>query len=125
VVDEGSRRILDNVAKEDDILNENVTSETTQPEVSTSAHSKEDIEQIEKKRPMNPTTDAVYLISPLAHIVDCLMADFEKRKYRRSFLIWTTGLECATLGQQYANCKQNCQRLSTSESKTPEWLESR
>jgi syntaxin-binding protein 1 len=47
---------------------------------------------------MNPTTDAVYLISPLAHIVDCLMADFEKRKYRRSFLIWTTGLESATLG---------------------------
>jgi syntaxin-binding protein 1 len=42
---------------------------------------------------MNPTTDAVYLISPLAHIVDCLMADFEKRKYRRSFLIWTTGQE--------------------------------
>jgi hypothetical protein len=35
VVDEGSQRILDNVAKEDDILNENVTSETTQSEVST------------------------------------------------------------------------------------------
>jgi hypothetical protein len=29
VVDEGSRRILDNVAKEDDVLNENVTSEAT------------------------------------------------------------------------------------------------
>ena len=35
MVDEGSQRILDNVAKEDDILNENVTSETTQSEVST------------------------------------------------------------------------------------------
>jgi hypothetical protein len=34
VVDEGSQRILDNVAKEDDILNENVTSETTQSDVS-------------------------------------------------------------------------------------------
>ena len=74
---------------------------------------------------MNPTTDAVYLISPLAHIVDCLMADFEKRKYRRSFLIWTTGLECTTFGQQYADCEQNYQYLLTSESKTPEWLESR
>ena len=30
MVDEGSRKILDNVAKEDDILNENVTSEITQ-----------------------------------------------------------------------------------------------
>jgi hypothetical protein len=29
VVDESSRRILDNVAKEDDVLNENVTSEAT------------------------------------------------------------------------------------------------
>jgi hypothetical protein len=86
---------------------------------------KEDIEQIEKKRPMNPTTDAVYLISPLAHIVDCLMADFEKRKYRRSFLIWTTGPEYATFGPQYTDCKQNCQHLSARESKTPEWLESR
>jgi hypothetical protein len=74
---------------------------------------------------MNPTTDAVYLISPLAHIVDCLMADFEKRKYRRSFLIWTTGPERTILGQQHADCKQNCQPLLTSESKTPEWLESR
>jgi hypothetical protein len=50
---------------------------------------------------MNPTTDAVYLISPLAHIVDCLMADFEKRKYRRSFLIWTAGLESVMFGEQW------------------------
>jgi hypothetical protein len=35
VVDEGSRRVLDNVAKEDDVLNENVTSETTQSDAKT------------------------------------------------------------------------------------------
>ena len=50
-----------------------------------------DIEQIEDKRPMNKDMDAVYILSPLPHIVDCLMADFERRRYRRSFLIWTSG----------------------------------
>lgn len=37
---------------------------------------------------MNPTMDAIYLLSPQPHIVDCLMADFERRRYRRSFLVW-------------------------------------
>ena len=50
-----------------------------------------DIEQIEDKRPMNKDMDAVYILSPLPHIVDCLMADFERRCYGRSFLIWTSG----------------------------------
>ena len=50
-----------------------------------------DIEQIEDKRPMNKDMDAVYILSPLPHIVDCVMADFERRRYRRSFLIWTSG----------------------------------
>jgi syntaxin-binding protein 1 len=47
-----------------------------------------DIEQIESRRPMNPETDAVYILSPLPHIVDCLMADLERRRYKRSFLVW-------------------------------------
>ena len=53
-----------------------------------------DIEQIEHKRSMNPSVDAVYLLSPEPHIVDCLMADFERRRYRRSYLIWTSCLSC-------------------------------
>ena len=39
---------------------------------------------------MNQEMDAIYLLSPLPHIVDCLMADFERRRYRRSFVIWTS-----------------------------------
>ena len=50
----------------------------------------QDIEQIEERRPTNKEMDAVYLLSPLPHIVDCLMADFERRRYRRSYIIWTS-----------------------------------
>jgi len=42
---------------------------------------------------MNPGMDAIYLLTPQAHIVDCLMADFERRRYRRAFLIWTSLLD--------------------------------
>lgn len=49
------------------------------------------MEQIEELRPMNKDMDAVYILSPLTHIVDCVMADFERRRYKRSFLIWTSG----------------------------------
>jgi syntaxin-binding protein 1 len=42
------------------------------------------------RRPTNPQTEAVYLLTPHPHIVDCLMADFEKRKYKRAHLIWTS-----------------------------------
>lgn len=34
--------------------------------------------------------DAVYILTPKPHIVDCLMAEFEQRRYRGFFLIWTT-----------------------------------
>ena len=47
-----------------------------------------DIEQIEHKRPVNDL-EALYMLSPEPHIVDCLMADFEHRRYRRAFLMWT------------------------------------
>lgn len=76
ILDEDSRRIVENVTTEDDILNENVTN----------------IEQIEERRPKNPNTDAVYLLSPRADIVECLKADARQRRYRRSFLIWTSPL---------------------------------
>ena len=74
VLDSGSRKLVDNAVREDDILKENVTN----------------IEQIEDKRPMNQEMDAVYILSPQPHIVDCLMADFERRRYRRAFVIWTS-----------------------------------
>lgn len=92
IVDEDSKRILDNVLKQDDILNENITSELRlgardQGGVSQSA----DVENIEDRRQRNPEIDAVYLLSAKPHIVDCVMADFEKRRYRRCNLIWTSG----------------------------------
>ncbi|KAM5450045.1 syntaxin binding protein 1 [Microsporum canis] len=77
VVDEGSRRLIDNAVKEDDILNENVTN----------------IEQIEHRRPLNKETDALYILSALPHIIDCVMADLERRRYRRYFLVWTSNLD--------------------------------
>ena len=76
VLDEDSRRLIDNVASEDDVLNENVTN----------------IELIEERRPRNPSTDAIYLLSPQPHIVECLKADAKQRRYRRTFLVWTSPL---------------------------------
>ncbi|TVY83797.1 Protein transport protein sec1 [Lachnellula suecica] len=73
VIDEGSKKIIDNVVKEDDILNENIAN----------------IESIEERREMNPDMDAIYILSPEPHIVDCLMADFERRRYRKAYLVWT------------------------------------
>jgi syntaxin-binding protein 1 len=49
-----------------------------------------DIEQIENRRPDQKDTDAVYFLSPKPHIIDCIMADFERRKYRGAFIIWTS-----------------------------------
>lgn len=34
--------------------------------------------------------DALYILSPLPHIVDCLMADLERKRYRKSFIVWTS-----------------------------------
>jgi syntaxin-binding protein 1 len=42
---------------------------------------------------MNPDMDAIYILSPESHIVDCLLADFDRRRYRRSFLVWTALLD--------------------------------
>ncbi|EHA55492.1 Sec1 family superfamily protein [Pyricularia oryzae 70-15] len=77
VIDEQSKKIIDNVVKEDDILDKNIAN----------------IERIEERREMNPTMDAIYILSPLPHIVDCLVADFDRRRYRKSFLVWTGVLD--------------------------------
>ncbi|KAF2721575.1 Sec1-like protein [Polychaeton citri CBS 116435] len=79
VLDTDSRRLIDNVLDEDTILNENITN----------------IEQIEHRRPTNRDVEAVYILTPQPHIVDCVMADFEKRKYKRAHLIWTALLHPA------------------------------
>ena len=39
---------------------------------------------------MNQEMDAMYILSAQTHIVDCLMADIERRRYRRSYVIWTS-----------------------------------
>jgi syntaxin-binding protein 1 len=52
-----------------------------------------DIERIEERREDNQTMDAIYLLSPQPHIVDCLMADFERGRYRKSYLVWTSLLD--------------------------------
>lgn len=76
VLDEQSRRLVCNVTKEDDILNANITN----------------IEQIEQRRQTLADTDAIYLLSPLPHIVECLKADLSRKRYRRAHLIWTSQL---------------------------------
>ncbi|EXJ78628.1 hypothetical protein A1O1_09029 [Capronia coronata CBS 617.96] len=76
VLDEQSRRLVYNVTREDDILNANITN----------------IEQIEQRRQTLSDTDAIYLLSPLPHIVECLKADLSRRRYRRAHLIWTSQL---------------------------------
>ncbi|KAJ6006085.1 hypothetical protein N7451_004029 [Penicillium sp. IBT 35674x] len=77
VVDEQSRKIINAAVKEEEILNLNVSN----------------VEQIEHRRPSNPDMDALYILSPESWIVDCLMADFEVRRYRKAFLVWTSFLD--------------------------------
>ncbi|KAK4039089.1 protein transport protein sec1 [Parachaetomium inaequale] len=76
VIDETTKKIIDSSINEDDILNHNIAN----------------IERIEDRREPNPDMDAIYLLSPQPHIVDCLLADFERRRYRRGFIIWTGSL---------------------------------
>ncbi|KAJ5546510.1 hypothetical protein N7494_004095 [Penicillium frequentans] len=77
VVDEQSRKLINAAVKEEEILNLNVSN----------------VEQIEHRRPSNPDMDALYILSPESWIVDCLMADFEVRRYRKAFLVWTSFLD--------------------------------
>ncbi|KAF2019962.1 Sec1-like protein [Aaosphaeria arxii CBS 175.79] len=94
VVDEKSQKLMNNVVKEDDVLNQNITN----------------IERIEDRRPDQKETDAVYFLTPDPHIVDCVMADFERRKYRGTFLIWTS-LPAANLRQRLDNSQMAQQQI--------------
>ncbi|KAI9886251.1 MAG: hypothetical protein M1823_001922 [Watsoniomyces obsoletus] len=88
VLDSGSKKLVDNVVKEDDILHENITH----------------IEEIENPRATNSNTDAVYILSPQPHIVECLIADLGRRRYRRSHLLWTTCTCLNRLGNPVSDC---------------------
>jgi len=52
-----------------------------------------DIEQIELRRELQQDTDAIYFLSPLPHIVDCLLADLERHRYQSSHLVWIALLD--------------------------------
>ena len=95
VVDESSKDVIDNTVKEDDILNQNIASTVRSARHNPVDPANEliDIERIEERREPNPTMDAIYILSPKPHIVDCLMADFERRRYRKAFLVWLAPLD--------------------------------
>lgn len=76
VFDQTSKNLIYNAAKEDDILNCNITN----------------IDFIEDRRQSLSDTDAIYLLSPLPHVVECLKADLNRKRYRRAHLIWTSQL---------------------------------
>ena len=73
VVDKTSWQLTLNVVKEDDVLSEKIAN----------------IEHIEQKRSRDSSMDTIYFLTPESYIVDCLMADFEQKRYRRSILLWT------------------------------------
>ncbi|OQE31953.1 hypothetical protein PENSTE_c001G00011 [Penicillium steckii] len=77
VVDETSKKLINGAVKDEDILNLNVSN----------------IEQIDHRRIHNPDMDVLYILSPESWIVDCIMADFEVKRYRRAFLTWTGFLD--------------------------------
>jgi len=54
---------------------------------------------MEEKREPNPTMDAIYILSPQPHIVECLLADFEQRRYRKAYLVWVSELHRAQEGK--------------------------
>ena len=81
IVDQGSWKLMLNVLREDDILSEKIAN----------------IEHIEQRRPTNLDMDAIYFLTPESHIVDCLMADFEHKRYRGTILLWTGCRLCGTL----------------------------
>ena len=91
MLDSQSKKLVDNVVKEDDLLNENLTSASRSPESGAVrvADSSVDIELLDDKRPPNPDTDAVYLLSADPYVVDCLLADLSQHRYRRAHLLWT------------------------------------
>lgn len=42
---------------------------------------------------MNPEMDAIYILSPKENIVEILINDFERRRYKEAYLVWTGVLD--------------------------------
>jgi hypothetical protein len=61
----------------------------------------------------NPDMDALYILTPESWIVDCLMADFEVRRYRRAILVWTS-CQWAIIGQRRSTLANDYQSLTSS-----------
>ncbi|KAG4030779.1 hypothetical protein MFRU_011g02320 [Monilinia fructicola] len=95
VIDEATKKIVFSVLKEDDILNENIAN----------------VETLESRREMNPGMDAIYLLSPEPHVVDCLLADFERHRYRKSFLVWVALLD-PTMRRRIDSSRQAQEQLA-------------
>ena len=49
-----------------------------------------DIEQIEQRRPTNREIDAIYILTPEPYVVDCVVADLDRRRYRGVSVLWTS-----------------------------------
>jgi syntaxin-binding protein 1 len=91
VLDPNSRQLLYNVLKEDDILNQNITRMCSHQYGNLLlGNIKADVEYIDQKRPMSRDVDVVYVLKPEPWVVDILMNDFERRRYRNTYLIWTS-----------------------------------
>ncbi|KAK3487759.1 Sec1-like protein [Neurospora hispaniola] len=73
IVDDVSKKIIESSVKEDDILNVNIAN----------------IQEIEEPRDENSGMDAIYILSPRPHIVECLILDLAKGRYRNSTVLWT------------------------------------
>jgi syntaxin-binding protein 1 len=97
VLDETSKKLIYNATKEDDILNCNIIS----------------IEAIEDRRQGSSDTDAIYLLSPLPHIVEALKADLGRKRYRRAYLIWTSQLP-KSLGEDLFRSESRAQLIADS-----------
>lgn len=96
MLDQNSQKLVGNVIKEEVILDERITSTlTATSRIHTGPDSLADIEQIEQRRQTNRETDAIYLLTPEPHIVECVVADIERRRYRQITLLWTS-CRCAT-----------------------------
>jgi len=92
VLDEKSSKLIYNVVKEDEILDQRITSriQKTTQEHGQPSDILPDIEQIEHRRPTNADVEAIYFLSPDPHIVDCLLADLGKKRYQGACLLWTS-----------------------------------
>src|SRR5690606_35384662 len=52
-----------------------------------------DIEVLEERREMSPDIEAIYFLTAEPHIVDSVIADLERERYRSGFLVWTSLLD--------------------------------